>query len=373
MLFQLANNTPQFEVFRLLNEELLYFIEQSVQPGEFRRELFTGGDVGQACWNNSKVNDFRTEKDLTRDKFEKLYTALQNEGEHIKVQLFETIRDNQNLQVFFNNPSPELLDFLSVDILKALKVITTHLYSSTKDLQAIINAANGVDINAHFQAFRDPNVNGSICKACGLRELAAFRAGVSDEDQWRADYDHQLCKSKYPIFAVHPDNLVPLCHVCNQDAKKSKDLFRCTEGNNRLAFYPYSEEAKSYVDIEIDALRDPEPQIRVVWTTQDVLEIEKLNTWDDVYDIRRLVEGRFIVLETLLEDEISPDSVELLESQIQLRAREPSRNTLKRKPWAFWEQKLFNALNQIDLAPFFEKSRFSAKQGREGGEYILGG
>lgn len=71
-----------------------------------------------------------------------------------------------------------------------------------------------------------------------MKELAAFRAGIVDGEQWRADYDHQLCKSKYPIFAVHPDNLIPLCDVCNQDAKKRKIFLSIKNEESDWHFIP---------------------------------------------------------------------------------------------------------------------------------------
>lgn len=114
------------------------------------------------------------------------------------------MRDNQNLQVFFVTPQRELFDFMSEPCRKALNKLCTHLYCSTKYLASIVRAAGGTDITAHFNAYRAHAVNGNICKACGMKELSVFRAGVPDGEQWRADYDHQLCKSKYPIFAVHP-------------------------------------------------------------------------------------------------------------------------------------------------------------------------
>ncbi|MEW3697720.1 hypothetical protein QOZ28_31825, partial [Pseudomonas aeruginosa] len=80
-----------------------------------------------------------------------------------------------------------------------------------------------------------------------MGELAAFRASVPEGEQWRADFDHQLCKSKYPLFAVHPDNLIPLCSVCNQDAKKAKDLFIRENDQPRNTFYPYTESALPFV------------------------------------------------------------------------------------------------------------------------------
>lgn len=371
MLFKLAPNTPRFQVFTLLNAEFLHFIEQSVTNGVFCRNLFSQGTVGQACWNNAKANDARAKKDLTRDKFEKLFVELHAIDEDVRRQLFETIRNHQSLQYFFNNPNRDLLGFLPKPCLNALKAVATHLYCATKDIQPIINQAGEIDITVHFNSFRNEAVNGNICKACGMKELAAFRAGVSDGDQWRADYDHQLCKSKYPIFAVHPDNLIPLCGVCNQDAKKAKDLFRSDNGNDRLAFYPYSEEARNLVSIDIDRLRDPEPTIKVIWLTADARLIDKLDTWDEIYEIRRRVEGQFRSLEVIIDDEINPADIAHLEAQIADKSRTVPETTLKRKEWAFWYQKLFHQLSQVNIEPFAAKLDFVHQQGLEGGEYIL--
>ncbi|WP_016953880.1 hypothetical protein [Catenovulum agarivorans] len=361
MLFHLAANTPRFEVFRLLNAELLHFIEQSVDTNAFERVLFTQSAIGDACWGNAP----------TREKFNLLFSALQAAGNNTKQQLFEVMRDNQDLEAFFGAPKRNLFDFMNEPCREALKSLCTYLYCATKDLQPVINASGGLDITDHFNDYRAQSINGNICKACGMKELAPFRAGIPDGDQWRADYDHQLCKSKYPIFAVHPDNLVPLCDVCNQDAKKAKDLFRHKNGTERLAFYPFNEDAQALVEIEIDNLRDPEPTIKVTWRTRGVMLLDKLNTWDEIYEIRSRVEGRFRSLEAIIEDEIRPRNSAHLVRRISDEARPHTIATLKRKEWAFWYQKLFFALEQIDTTPFIAKWDFVQKQGESGGEFIL--
>lgn len=371
MLFRLSPNTPEFDVFRQLNAELLHFLEHSLNRNDFDRTLFSEGDIGQSCWDNAKANDARATKDLTRDKFEKLFIALNNSGEAVKQQLFEAVRDHQNMRDFFANPKRDLLLFLPNPCLLALKNVATHLYCATKDLGPVITASGGNGITAHFNAFREHDVNGNICKACGMEKLAAFRAGVAEGDQWRSDYDHQLCKSKYPIFAVHPDNLIPLCDVCNQDAKKAKDLFRDSNGNERLAFYPFNEEAKGLIEIQFENLRDPEPSIKVRWATRDDELLNKLNTWDEVYEIRNRVEGQFRSLEAIIEDEISPIDQAHLEIRIRDEARPKSIDTLKRKEWAFWYQNLFSLLEQVDMSPFIAKWDFVQQQAADGGDYIL--
>lgn len=361
MLFRLAPNTPKFEVFRFLNAELMYFLGKVVNVNTFGRALFTQGPVGEACWTNVP----------TREKFENLFNALQPAGNYAKQQLFEVMRDNQNLQEFFGSPLKDFLEFMNKPCRETLKSLCTHLYCATKDLARIVTASGGTDITAHFNAYREKAANGNICKACGMENLAPFRAGVPDGDQWRADYDHQLCKSKYPIFAVHPENLIPLCDVCNQDAKKAKDLFRHKNGTDRLAFYPYEEEAMGLIAIEFDNLRDPEPTIKLHWNTRDEVLLDKLNTWDEIYEIRSRVEGRFRSLEAVIEDEINPRDAKHFESRINDEARPNTADTLKRKEWAFWYQTLFAALEKVDIAPFMAKYHFVSQQGVDGGEFIF--
>ena len=371
MLFKLSQDSPRFEVFDLLNTELLFFLEHAVNADEFDRTLFTNGAVGDACWENALENNPRAKSALTRDKFELLFGSINAAGEDIKTRLYEAIYNNQSLSAFFDNPIRDILTFLPQECFERLKAITTHLYCATKDLIPIIRAASGTDITAHFNAFRALAVNGNICKACGMKELAAFRAGIADGDQWRADYDHQLCKSKYPIFAVHPDNLIPLCDVCNQDAKKAKDLFKYKNRIERLAFYPYAEEAKSSLKIVISEARDPEPKIKVEWDEQDPIVRDKLNTWDEIYEIRSRVEGKFRAFEQVIVNKCNTRDPEELKLQIRIFSREPEIDTLKTEEWSFWYFKLFSAIKPSDIEPFVAKTDFVQQQGEDGGDFIL--
>ena len=66
MLFRLANNTPIFQVFTLLNEELCNFIGNCDPTSTFDCNIFSATDIGKACWGNSK----------TRESFEDLHKCL---------------------------------------------------------------------------------------------------------------------------------------------------------------------------------------------------------------------------------------------------------------------------------------------------------
>ncbi|MCH7296166.1 hypothetical protein [Acinetobacter higginsii] len=371
MLFKLHPDTPKFKVFVLLNQELIYFLNKSIKQQRFGRRLFSYTDVGKACWDNFKSPAGKY--DLTRDKFQKLFENLKSETEATREQLHQIVVDNQDLSSFFLTPDPALLGFLHQNTFEAFKVLAAHLYGATKDLQRIIDAADGVNIHEHFEAFRLETLNGNICKACGIGQLAPFRANIGLENQWRADYDHQLCKSKYPLFAVHPDNLIPLCDVCNQDAKKAKDLFIAEDTSLRYSFYPFSEEAHSYVLLEIENLRDPSPNVKVSWNTGDSILISKLHTWDNIYEIKNRVEGEFRNLDQIIENEIQPESYTEFEHEVSRKARAISDSTLKSKPWAYWYHKFFCVLDSIDKDAFWERSKFVQSMAMDGGDYILSG
>jgi hypothetical protein len=371
MLFQVDPNTPRFEVFTVLNQELLSFVKGSQVTGDFRRTLFTAGPVGQACWENAKENNARATNDLTKEKFEKFFNEIQKLGTARRTELYECIKDNQDLSEFFTNPHPELMDGFPAPLKTSFKNLASHLYTSTKGLQAIIDHCGVNDINAHFQTYQ--RTNGNVCKACGMHVLSPLRVNVQDEDQWRADYDHQLCKSKYPLYAVHPDNLIPLCDVCNQDAKKSKNLFKGDNGHPRLSFYPYEESCNEFIQIEVANLRDPEIDMSIEWLSEDEDILNKLGTWDDVYEIRNLVLGRYYDLSSIIIDAINPTDSTHMKSQIAEKSREPNALTYSRQPWTFWEHKFFSKLNQLDnddLEALWSKVEFILEQGEIGVQEI---
>ncbi|MEO3736814.1 hypothetical protein [Shewanella baltica] len=372
MLFSLEPITPKFEVFKQLNNELLYFLEQALPVGTFTRNSLSAGAVGKACWDN--VKGTKGKERLTKDKFQELHSELQKLTSAERKNLFETVRDNQNLQGLFAAPNHQLLTFLTPGCLIAFKELASHLYCSTKSLQPVIDACGGVAINTHFNNFK--MVNGDVCRACGLERIAPFRANTPLEEQWRADYDHLLCKSKYPLYAVHPDNLFPICQICNQDAKKAEDLFFCRSTNRaRTAFYPFTESAKDYVALALKNDRDPEVCIQLNWQTDDALILEKLNTWNDVFQIKNLVEGRLVSLANIIQDELNPTSLIDLQNILARRvAPPPNADTLKRKPEVFWLHKLYSYLASIDLALIWDQCHFIEEEhGQPGGEYILVG
>ncbi|MBP6518273.1 hypothetical protein [Shewanella sp.] len=370
MLFPLEQNTPEFAVFTALNTELLYFLEHAIPAGGFNRQSLSDTPLGLACWNNKKVPNGKGL--LTWDKFKTLHEALQTEPEALRRRLYETVRDNQNFEELFQQRRHDLLTFMPALLMEKLQSLCYHLYVGTKGLGDVKAAAGGVDIDIHFTDFKA--VNGEVCRACGLEVVAPLRANVPNAQQWRADYDHFLCKSKYPIFAVHPKNLFPICRTCNQDAKKTKDLFFCnTVRQQRFSFYPYTEGASGLVALEID-LDDISPKVRVRLDSEDPVLKSKLDTWNDVFEIKNLVEGRYLPLEHYVSDRIRPRNLLDLQAQVARELDPPSVAALKRTEGVFWDHKLYVALSRINLDLVWSVVEFQEQEhGAPGGEAILAG
>lgn len=360
MLFKLANNTPIFQVFTLLNEELCNFIGNCDSLTPFDRNIFSVGDIGKACWENPK----------TRESFEDLHSCLVSKPS-ISTQLRDCILNNQDIALLFQSPPSGFLDFLDQNVRDSLKALATQLYDHTKGLRPVEVAAGNCSIGQHFAKYRSDSVNGNVCKACGMQELAALRAGLAPGDQWRGDYDHQLCKTKYPIYAVHPQNLVPLCTVCNRDAKKAKDLFKLVAGVPRKAFFPYTEEACDFIKISLMKEKDPSPEVAIEWNTTDPDSLEKLGTWDDVYQIQARILGEFRSIGIVLLDALDPCDEDDFKLRVGHCANPVDAGTLKRKPYAFWNHKLCEALNLQDLEPFWKMVEFAREGGETSGDYIL--
>lgn len=90
---------------------------------------------------------------------------------------------------------------------------------------------------AFLQAFTDANSELYVCAVC---DESGYYTIV--ERNIRTDIDHYLPKSRYPHFACHPYNLIPICKACNQVVKGTKDPLEAP-GGGRLSlqevYLPY--------------------------------------------------------------------------------------------------------------------------------------
>jgi hypothetical protein len=230
-----------------------------------------------------------------------------------------------------------------------LKRLSVHLYERTAKLVGV-KAACGECIDDHFARFRADEApgNGNVCCVCGTEKLAQIQAGVDDDEQWRGPYDHLLAKDKYPLFGVHPANLLPICQTCNSKAKLAKDLLH-KDGQRRLSFSPWSERAQpAEVQVAID---DSElfPRVLVNLQGSTVDRQAKLDTWNDVYRIKARVEGEFLALHAMIADDVSAGSE--ADFMRDLKRRTLSKAKASRlKAFNYWQARVYHSVLNMDRA-----------------------
>ncbi|WP_299141066.1 hypothetical protein [uncultured Vibrio sp.] len=345
MLFPLNPDTPQCRVFEVLNNELLHFLGAAVQANSFNQDLFShyqydGQQKRSVCWINKP----------TKEKFEALWFVLQTLEEQERRELFELVRDSQNVSVYFDDLTTHLPELDEV-LFAPFKSLTSHLFTSTKDLAGAREEA-GSSIKLHFQHFKRENGNSQLCFLCGTAALSQDRANLDADEQWRADYDHVLCKDKYPIYTSHPKNFIPTCHICNSKAKGAKNVLYDSRNQRRKAFYPLppsQESCYQYVQVEPKfrglaelhggEWQDPIASASITFPNTPAGIAEKIDVWVEVYQVPSRVEKYVIThfCERLAGDLHLNDQDEFEDFKHQLRrATRAEPVDIKITEWKFW-------------------------------------
>lgn len=336
MLFSIRPNLEQSRVFdglnRLLRELMLAALEgRPVDPNAMPVGLHAAVDGNPA----------------TQDLATALHEALTQLGQGQKAALRNELLLNRTPRDFLTDRAVAV-PLIPDDVFSPLKSLSVHLFERTAKLVGV-EAACGECIDDHFARFRADKApgNGNVCCVCGTDYLAQRRAGVEDNEQWRSPYDHLLAKDKYPLFGVHPGNLLPICHICNSKAKLAKDLLFKKNGQRRLSFFPWSEcAAPTEVGVTVDDTDGfPKVVVTLQGTTPD--RQEKLETWNEVYQIKARVEGEFQALHAKIAEDVSADSTADFTKDLEQRAQAKA-SACRLSPFNYWRARVYRAVGTMN-------------------------
>ncbi|UYK81931.1 hypothetical protein NG829_06385 [Xanthomonas sacchari] len=281
----------------------------------------------------------------TAEKISNFYTSVSALTNADKASLLAAIDANIEPTNFLRDRSVPLAAIPNA-IFKQLKQLASHLYERTTDL-AGVEATCGETVSDHFSRFRNTNPpgNGNVCCVCGTESLAQIQSNTED-GQWRGPYDHILPKDKYPLYGIHPGNLIPICHTCNSKAKLAKDLL-FSGIHRRLSFCPWTEVVHpNEIQVGISS-HGGFPQLVVSLTSACPNRREKLQTWDDIYKIRARVEGEFLPLFEKISEEIPVETeaafLEGLTHSANARA-----NKSRLTAFNYWRARLYKAVIEMD-------------------------
>lgn len=234
-------------------------------------------------------------------------------------------------------------------VFSLVKALSVHLYQRTGKLVDVETACGEciADHYARFRAVAAPG-SGNVCCVCGTEYLAQMQAGIGDNEQWRGPYDHLLAKDVYPLYGVHPRNLLPICHTCNSKAKLTKDLLH-NSGRRRLSFSPWTERAlPGEVQVTIDDT-SIFPQVVVSFQSDDANRREKLTTWNEVYKIKERVEGEFRSLTEKVAEDVTSDSEQVFMTSLEQRAQAKAAAS-RLTPFNYWRARVYRAMHSMDQA-----------------------
>lgn len=331
MLLPIRPSTSRAAIFSELNKELGYFLNASVDAQRFAKSLFSPA-LRSCIWGNEP----------TKAEFKKLWKSLRQLDREARESLSQEFEGSQFIQRFYHDkqlPIPSVPEH----VLASFDSLAKHLFNRTAGLVGVKNSC-GETLHQFLESFQD--VNGKVCCFCGSSVLVQYRAGVEGENQWRAANDHLLAKDVYPIFSVHPDNLVPVCDTCNSKAKLAKDiLFKKVDGQpsqRRACFYPFTESVCGDVGVEVET-GSMGLKVKALFNTEDPDVFEKIDTWDDVYRIKERVEGQFIELTVLVDSDCPAIDIDQLRELLRSKAERYLSN-VRLEAWNFWRAKLYGWL-----------------------------
>jgi hypothetical protein len=341
MLFEIRVNTSRSAIFEDLNEEIGCFLKSCISAKKFHKGLFS-----------LKLRDVIYANAETKKKFLKLWHVIKPLSFLDREEVFKQFYDAQFVQRYYEDKN-HAIPMIRIEVKASLEELTKHLFKQTSALVGVKRASQET-LHQHFDKFKNANKN--ICCFCGASELTQVLDGVDVEKQWKAANDHLLAKKEYPVFAVHPDNLIPLCEVCNSKAKLAKDLLykkqKDTPKVRRLCFYPFVENCNKFVGIEVTS----EPKglkARYITDSPNDEVNEKINTWNDVYRMEERVNGKFSELTVVVENDCYANDLAELRSKIRDKAASCKSNC-RLESWNFWKYRLYERLsidttNLIDL------------------------
>ncbi|PEO68952.1 hypothetical protein CN572_25860 [Bacillus wiedmannii] len=280
------------------NEHLDYFIE-SIKG--FFLKTFEGYSFIEAINGEFFRNMSRTK--LIREYFEEFYKNYNGLSQENKSIIQEAFRINTNIEnVCLSILTPVKYSELPGLVREDLKNIFDYLYEDFPKIK-YFKESLGSFKNYYDQFYEQNFSENTLCPFCGLKFMK------TPEEKRREPFDHYLLRSQYPFVSLIRNNLVPMCHDCNEDYKKEYDI------SNRKVFYPFTDR-ESDVVLKING---SEVQVHSDHFTEEV------ESWDNIFDVKQRIEGyvrknksallsNFTELESLFEEK---EWKEYLERKIQ--------------------------------------------------------
>lgn len=269
---------------RELHFHFLYFIRKTRKIGKnksFTPNLYFHPSflnaAGQIAPKGTINKDIQNKFKLFFNDFKKLEQGLKDE-------FYSLVMFSVNLHLYFEDI--DITEVMSLRGENIQRILKSDSFKNLMDsLWKYLKSPNAWEIDKHYGDFFDKLPKSKMCPFCGLNE-------ISDQDLFKADYDHIAYKAAYPISSINIKNLAPACSDCNRNFKKAKDVFFNDDNTRRVFIYPYILKNKyKEQDIEIDLTGSiiPNTDLKTIdgkWEVNILPTTNFTQTWNEIYFIK---------------------------------------------------------------------------------------
>lgn len=217
-------------------------------------------------------------------------------------------------------------------IREAAKPLLVWMYNSVfkRGRGFVLTAELAANRSSWEAAFREANPDLHVCPACLSADLLERIGGRSS-----VDLDHYLPKAVYPALSVHGLNLVPICHLCNSNAKREADPL--ADGGERLhlsaIWFPYGEPGLDHAHLVFEPAK---PLPRLVRLQADDSADERARRFEELFLLgqrwSRELEGiHDSTCELLVDFEVATEAAAVREKLLRLHQRNEAKRTARPK------------------------------------------
>ncbi len=226
------------------------------------------------------------------DTFQKSFLELNNQKRNEFLKIFE---ETNEVSTLFISPSN------AVRRAEYPGRTGTTIHALLKELFENTFNNEPFNIRDHYKVYYGAHQN-AWCPFCGMEKYT--RPEVR-----KADYDHLLSKTDFPVAAVNLKNLVPMGDHCNRDFKKAIDLFISEDGTVQKVAYPFTSTISPVISLK-GSKTSFSSESKRSWKLTITPRTQEVKSWNRLFSI----ESRF--LKEYLEKRKDTQQVSEFESEI---------------------------------------------------------
>jgi hypothetical protein len=236
-------------------------------------------------------------KDIFNDKKNKLLQEIFDKFKEKKINEFDVIFQNKDLQ--------DILTLSQNEIIKILEKNKNK--SSLPKLKYVFNYDK---FQSEITKFFMDNFNFRTCFYCNKDFITNFEA---DKKVSTFQLDHFFDKATYPYLALSFYNLIPSCYVCNAKVKGSENTFE--NSSNKPCIAPNNENFNFHQKVKFKLLLDDSCKNLHIESKDDIdvtLKEQFTNLYDKYIEIFKLnpryKAHKDIVFDMIQKAELYPES-----------------------------------------------------------------